>query len=153
MWVLLLAVASFLAFLSITLLLWLADALETRARRLKRKYNVGSPFIVLAIAQAFEPVFALLWEAPIHALELVKAGGARGIPVSCLRPVFNEAAARFPEIYDGYGFEHWLQFLEDLHLVNWIGQQITLTHGGCEFLEYRFTTPLISCSSSVKCGR
>jgi hypothetical protein len=144
MWVLFLAVASIFAFLSITLLLWLADALETRARRPQRKYNVGSPFIVLSIAQAFEPVFSLLWEAPIHALELVQAGGARGIPVSRLRPIFNEAAARFPEIYDGCGFEHWLQFLEDLHLVNWSGQQITLTHGGREFLEYRFTTQALA---------
>jgi hypothetical protein len=144
MWVLFLAVASIFAFLSITLLLWLADALETRASRPKRKYNIGSPFIVISIAQAFEPVFALLWEAPIHALELVQAGGARGIPVSRLRPIFNEATARFPEIYDGYSFEHWLQFLEDLHLVNWSGQQITLTHGGREFLEYRFTTQALA---------
>jgi len=55
MWVLFLAVASIFAFLSITLLLWLADALETRASRPQRKYNIGSPFIVISIAQAFEP--------------------------------------------------------------------------------------------------
>lgn len=144
MWVLFLAVASFLAFVSIVLLLWLADVLETRKPRPERKVHLEPPFPALSIAQAFEPVFAPLWEAPVQALELVQSGGAHGIAVSRLRPTFNKAAARFPEIYDGYGFEQWLRFLEDIQLVTWSGQKVTLTREGREFLEYRFTTEALA---------
>lgn len=105
MWLLFLAGASLLAFVSIVLLLWLADARETRNHHPIRKAHVEPPFPVLSIAQAFEPVFAALWEAPIHALQLVQSGGTSGIPISQLRPSFNEAAIRFPEIYDGHTFE------------------------------------------------
>jgi hypothetical protein len=140
MWVLLLAVASFLAFVSIVLLLWVANTLDARKTCRKSEIHVGPSFAVLPITQAFEPVFAVLWVAPIHALELIRSGGTRGIPVSRLRSTFNEAAARFPEIYDGFGFGQWLQFLEDAQFVVWTGQEVTLTREGCEFLEYRFTT-------------
>ena len=140
MWILLLAVASFLAFVSIVLLLCVANALEARQTCRKSEIHVGPSFAALSVTQAFEPIFAVLWEAPIHALELIQSGGTRGIPVSRLRSTFNEAAARFPEIYDGFNFEEWLQFLEDAQFVVSTGQQVALTREGCEFLEYRFTT-------------
>jgi hypothetical protein len=143
MWVLFLAVASIFAFLSITLLLWLADALETRASRSQRKYNIGSPFIVISIAQAFEPVLALLWEAPIYALELVQAGGASGIPVSAYGPFSIRLRLVFPKFTTG--------------MVSNIGSNFSKTftsstgadckshsHGGREFLEYRFTTQAVA---------
>ena len=144
MWVLLLAVASFLAFVSIVLLLCVANALEARQTRRKSEIHVEPSFTVLSITQAFEPVFAVLWDAPIHALELIQSGGTRGIPVSRLRSIFNKEAARFPEIYDGLSFEQWLQFLEDAQFVVWTGQQVILTREGCEFLEYRFTTEALA---------
>jgi len=125
MWILFLAVASFCAFLSI-LLLWLADAFEQRKSYPDRKNN-APPFIVLSINEAFEPAFAILWEAPIHALELTQTGGRSGVPASRLWPIFHDAAARFPEIYDGCGCEQWLQFLERIRFISWNGQQITLT--------------------------
>jgi hypothetical protein len=143
MWILFLAVASFCAFLSILLLLWLADAFEQRQRCPDRKNN-APPFIVLSLTEAFEPAFAILWEAPIHALELIQAGGRSGLPASRLRPIFHEAAARFPEIYEGCVFEQWLQFLEGIQFIYWKGQQITLTREGHEFLEYRFTTEALA---------
>jgi hypothetical protein len=144
MWFLFLAVASFLAFPSIMLLLWLADTLEARDSRSRQKLSLESGFDVLSIEQAFEPIFGPLWEAPIHALQLIEAGGKHGIPVSRLRPVFDQAASRFPEIYDGHGFEPWVQFLEDCGLVAWSGQSIRLTRDGREFLEYRFTTEALA---------
>ncbi|HEX4919557.1 MAG TPA: hypothetical protein VFV92_02330 [Candidatus Bathyarchaeia archaeon] len=144
MWVLFLAVASFLAFVSIVLLLWLANTLEARRACRESEIHAGPSFAVLSITQAFEPVFAVLWEAPIHSLELIQSGGTRGIPVSRLRFTFNQAAACFPEIYDGFGFEQWLQFLEDAQFVVWNGQQVTITREGNEFLEYRFTTEALA---------
>jgi hypothetical protein len=140
MWFLFLAVASFLAFPSIMLLLWLADTLEAHQRHSKRKVHAERRFSVLSIAQAFEPVFAALWEAPIQALELIQSGGTIGIPVSRLRPIFNKVATRLPEIYEGNGFEQWLKFLQDNGLIDWSGQKVTLTPEGREFLDYRFTT-------------
>ena len=144
MWVLLLAVASFLAFVSIVLLLCVANALEARETCRESEIHAGPSFAVFSITQTFEPVFGALWEAPMHALELIQSGGRRGIPVSRLRSTFNEAAARFPEIYDGFDFEQWLQFLEDTQFVAWNGQQVTITREGNEFLEYRFTTEALA---------
>jgi hypothetical protein len=140
MWVLVLAIASFLAFFSIVPLLWLAKALESRNIQHKRRGCLEQPFTFLSINHAFEPTFAPLWEAPIHGLELMKSAGAQGIPVSRLRPIFNKTAVRFPEMYDGYSFEQWLQFLEDTELACWTGHKFVLTPRGREFLVYRFMT-------------
>jgi hypothetical protein len=135
MLVLILAVASFVAFVSIGLMLWLADTLEAHESQLRQKVQVRQAFVFLSIAEAFEPMFAVLWEAPIAALELIESAGQHGIPVSHLHPIFNKAAASFPEIYDGHGFEHWLQFFEDAQLIDWRGQEVTLTREGRDFLE------------------
>ena len=135
-----LAIASLLVFLVIVLLLWLADTLENHRQPTKEELLMAEPFTFLSLPQAFEPMFAVLWEAPIHALELTHDCGTRGILVSRLRSTFDEAARRFPEVYDGYGFEQWLQFLEYAELIQWSGQRATLTSKGEGFLAYRFTT-------------
>jgi hypothetical protein len=140
MWVLFLAVASFLAYVGIVALLCLAEGLESRTRRARPPIRRVDPFSTLNLAQAFEPTFAALWEAPIRALSRLSSAGAEGLPASQLRSIYREAAARFPEIYDGYHFQQWLQFLENSELICWDGQQVTLTRKGREFLEYRFIT-------------
>ena len=135
-----LAVASFLAYICIVALLCLADSLETRTRRAQPVIQRVDPFATLNIAQAFDPTYGALWEAPIRALDCLSSAGATGIPISRLYPIFREAASRFPEIYDGYHFQEWLQFLESNELIHWCGQQVTLTRQGREFLAHRFTT-------------
>jgi hypothetical protein len=141
---LILAIASFVMFYAIAFLLWLADALESREVRRNRSQCRGSagdetpPY--LSISQAFDPIFAVLWEAPIAALSLVEAGGPSGIPVSRLRPTVSRAALRFPEIYDGSSFEQWVRFLENTQLIAWKGQRVTLTQEGRYFLAYRFVS-------------
>jgi hypothetical protein len=140
MFLLVLAVASFLAYIGILALLCLADTLETRTRRTEPIMPRVEPFSTLHVAQAFEPIYAALWVAPIRALDCLQSAGPRGLPVSRLYPIFREAASRFPEIYDGYHFHQWLQFLEGNELLHWYGQQVTLTQQGREFLAYRFTT-------------
>jgi hypothetical protein len=37
-------------------------------------------------------------------LELIDSGGKSGVTVTRLRPIYEEATRRFPEIYEGYGF-------------------------------------------------
>ncbi|HMK22739.1 MAG TPA: hypothetical protein VK466_10420 [Terriglobales bacterium] len=140
MWLLFLAVASFLAYIGILALLCLADTLETRTRRARPHIRRVEPFSTLNIAQAFEPIYATLWEAPILALDNLRSAAPGGLPASRLHPIFREAAARFPEVYDGYNFQQWLQFLENNELIDWDGQLVSLTRKGREFLAYRFTT-------------
>jgi len=57
-----------------------------------------------------------------------------------LRPIYDEAARRFPEIYEGYGFASWLQFLEEMRLISWDGSNVVLTPEGHAFLRFRFVT-------------
>ena len=141
---LIVAIASFVTFYAIAFLLWLADALESREVRRNRSQRPGSaqeetlPY--LSISQAFDPIFAVLWEAPIDALSLVESGGPSGIPVSRLRPIVSRAALRFPEFYDGCSFEQWVRFLENTQLIAWKGQRAILTQEGRYFLAYRFVS-------------
>jgi hypothetical protein len=121
MLVLILAVVSFLLFLGIVVLLWLADALESREIRRKRTLSLQKPLALLSITQAYDST-DVLREAPTSDLELIESGGGSVIPVARLRPSFNKAAAWFPEIYDGFSFAQRLRFLEDTQLISvrWI---------------------------------
>jgi hypothetical protein len=63
-----------------------------------------------------------------------------GISAALLHPIFKKAAARFPEIYDGYSFLQWLEFLEETQLISWDDETVSLTPPGGAFLRYRFVT-------------
>ena len=138
--VLILAIASYVIFFLVLLLLWIAGMLESRGIRNRQLLVLHNPLPLLSITQAFEPAHAVLWEAPIAALRLVEAAGSGGLPPARLRLPFRRAAARFPEIYDGYRFEDWIQFLEQTQLIAWDGYRVKLTPEGAAFLKYRFTT-------------
>lgn len=144
MLVLILAVVSFLLFLGIVVLLWLADALESREIRRKRSLSLQKPLALLSITQAYDSTYAVLWEAPISALELIESGGGSGIAVARLRPSFSKAAACFPEIYDGCSFVQWLRFLEETQLISWDGYRVLVTPEGKAFLKYRFVTDALA---------
>lgn len=138
----LLAIASCLGFVTTVAVLhfYFASTRESRMIRTQRKQTLTKPLALLSITEAFEPVYATLWEAPIAALELIDSAGPAGIPAARLQPIFVQAAARFPEIYNGCSFVQWLQFLEHLQLVSWNGYRLVLTHEAREFLTFRFTT-------------
>jgi len=138
--VLFLAVASYLIFFSVLVLLWIASTLEAREMRRKSIPWLANPFPQLTISQAFDPVYSRLWNAPIRALARVEAAGPIGLPVGKLRPEFRKACCRFPEIYDGCSFAQWLQFLEQTRLISCDGRRVSLTPDGVAFLRYRFTT-------------
>ena len=138
--VLILAIASYLIFFLVLLLLWVAGMVESRGIRNRQLLVLHNPLPLLSITQAFEPAYAVLWEGPITALRLVEAAGPAGLPAVRLRPAFRKAVVRFPEIYDGYNFVEWIQFLEQNELIAWDGYRIKLTAGGLAFLKYRFTT-------------
>jgi hypothetical protein len=138
--VLIIAAASYAIFFGVLLLLWIAGKLEVREARLRSRSWLENPLPLLSIAQAFDPDYAVLWEAPCAALALVDSAGDHGLPISQLRPVYRKAAARFPEIYDGCSFAQWIGFLEQSRLMVGDGTRLVLTEDGHEFLKYRFTT-------------
>lgn len=140
MWILFLAIASFLLFLSIALVPWLTAWLEDRKGASQEEMHDLEPFTFLSISQAFEPIYAPLWASAFSALDLARKAGARGIKVSRLRSTFAEAATHFPEVYDGYEFEQWLSFFRNSGLIHWSGPRATLTCKGEEFLANNFTT-------------
>jgi hypothetical protein len=138
--VLILAIASILLFVIVVVLLRAVDALESRAIQHKRNLTLAKPLSLLSITEAFDPIYSVLWEAPIAALELIDSARTSGIPVASLRPIYEKAAARFPEIYDGCDFLQWAQFLEEMQLISWHGYRVVLTLDGQAFLRFRFVT-------------
>jgi hypothetical protein len=138
--VLILAIASSFVFVAIVVLLLIAHTLESRTTHHKRNLAPANPPALLSIAEAFDPIYSVLWEAPIAALRLIDSAGVSGIHAARLRSIYEEAAARFPEIYDGCGFGPWLQFLEDTQMISWNGAHLVLTPDGQTFLRFRFVT-------------
>ena len=49
--------------------------------------------------------------------------------------MYEEAAARFPEINDGCGFLQRLLFLEETQLISWNGYKVVLTPDGYGFFQ------------------
>lgn len=142
MFVLILAAGSFLVFLAVLGCLLVAHTLESR--EITRKRNVWTsrhPVRLLSITQAFEPIYAPLWEAPVTALELVSSAKS-GIAAGRLQPIFRRAASCFPEIYEGCEFMQWLEFLECEDLVYWDPERnkVFISEKGKEFLANRFVT-------------
>jgi hypothetical protein len=130
MWVLVLAIASFLGFVSIVLLLSLADDLGQRNRPPAQQLYIAEPFTSLfSVLAVLDAIFTALWDAQIRALGLIRAAMARATPVSQLRSTISETASR-----------QWLESLEDIKLIKWVSQRALLTREGRKFLEHRFTT-------------
>jgi hypothetical protein len=139
--VMILAIASFIFFLLTVALLYIADTLESRTRRDRCRASIqvhGLP--LLSITEAFDPVFSVLWAAPIGALQRIDSTGAAGLPIATLRPIYAAAAASFPEMYDGCNFLQWIQFLEGTGLIVRYGDRAVLTGDGQAFLRFRFVT-------------
>ena len=132
------AAGSFLVFIAILACLFVAHALESM--EIKRKRNVWThrPVKLLSITQAFEPIYAPLWEAPVAALRMAVSGKA--LPATRLLPIFQRAYLSFPEIYEGCEFVQWLEFLENEGLVYWDleSNKVSITAKGTEFLANRF---------------
>jgi hypothetical protein len=133
-----LAISSFLA-VGFFVVWLMTDKRESRSIRHQRDVTSVEPFL-LSISEAFDSIHSILWQAPIAALELMDSGGNSGIPVVKLRPIYDEAARRFPEIYEGHCFVSWLHFLEQMRLISWDGSNVVLTPEGRAFLRFRFVT-------------
>lgn len=138
--ILFLAIASFPFFLLVVVLLYIADTLVSRTRDRKKDSTQGRGLTLLSLADAFDPVFSVLWAAPIAALEHIGSAGPAGLPVVALRPIYVMAAKRFPEVYEGCTLLQWVRFLEATELITWSGDRMVLTSEGNTFLRFRFVT-------------
>jgi hypothetical protein len=141
MLVLILAAGSFLVFIAVLACLVVAHTLESREITRRRNLWSHRPVKLLSITQAFEPIYAPLWEAPVSALQLVNSAKTE-ISAARLQPIFRRAAAGFPEIYEGCEFVQWLEFLEYEDLISWDpdSNKVSITGKGKEFLANRFVT-------------
>lgn len=144
MLVTMLAIASALLVTAVLLLLSLNSVLQSKAVRRETQVMIVAPPALLSITEAFDPIYSVLWEAPIAALELIDSAGPEGIVAVRLRPIYRRSAARFPEIYDGCSFPQWLQFLESTRLVAWRGCKLVLTQDAEAFLQFRFVSDVIT---------
>ncbi len=141
MLVLIFAAGSFLTFIAILACLFVAHTLESCEVTRKRNVWTQRPVRLLSITQAFEPVYAPLWEAPVAALRVINASPS-GIAANRLHPIFGRASRAFPEIYEGCEFLQWLQFLDCEGLVWWDAEtnMVAITEKGKEFLANRFVS-------------
>ncbi len=139
-----LAIGSFLVLIVAVFLQFAAERRKSRIIYWERERTASKPPTLLAINEAFDPVYAVLWQAPIAALELIDSAGKSGTPVATLRPIYESASVRFPEIYDGCSFVQWLHCLEEAQLISWHGYNVVLTSEGHAFLKFRFVTDSIA---------
>jgi hypothetical protein len=136
---LVMALASLLMFLLISVLLAVAKAAERRERRRTsvRRRTPPRPFRVLPLALAFDPERAMIWETQVPALELVCRAGSKGLAIERLHGCYLVAARRSPELFEGCKFERWLAFLEEERLIVNDGERVAITPEGYQFVKYR----------------
>jgi hypothetical protein len=135
--VLFLTLAALIFFILVVTALAIAQMAEKRESRRLSLYIPGRPFCVICVAQAFEEDSAILWETQVPALQSICSGGGRGVTVDRVRRAYNDSSKRYPELYDGTSFEHWLRFLADAELIGITDDRISITPQGRQFLKYR----------------
>jgi len=88
----------------------------------------------LAVVQGFERTYTLIWGSQIFALQFLNSAGS--VSIELLRPWYDQAAAREPELYAAYTFDQWLGFLQMSLLVLRAGDTVSVSLEGREFLKY-----------------
>ena len=129
------AVAALLFLFAFFGLVAFAHLAEMKERKRLRKLNCNGILAGICYEQAFDENYALIWQTQIPALQMV--GEARqGIQISALKPLFRSLAKCYPDLYDGYCFEQWLNFLEQSRLIGLHEKRVLLTPEGRGFLEH-----------------
>jgi hypothetical protein len=88
----------------------------------------------LAVVQGFERTYTLIWGSQIFALQFLNSAGS--VNSDLLRPWYDQAAAREPDLYAVYSFDQWLGFLQVSLLVLRAGDTVSISLEGREFLKY-----------------
>lgn len=90
---------------------------------------------VFQMGYAFEYIYGIIWGRQIMLLETLNPLPQR-MELATARLHYDAAAAIWPEVYAGYSFDNWIQFLEGMHLITRSGNRILITAAGREFLAY-----------------
>jgi hypothetical protein len=138
--VLILVASAYLFFFVVIALIAIAEIADRRERKRQRLTYEHMPLVGMSVTQAFDPVYASLWEAQIPALERIGRARAYGLSLRKLTRSFRCVCSRFPEIFDGCGLEQWILFLQQEELVAWNAGRVRITNKGTEFLRFRFTS-------------
>ena len=132
---LLVVVAAVIAFVLIVGLLLLADLAERKHVRQLRLGPLSQPFSALSIVQAFDPERFMLWDTQLPLLEQLRSAGPKGCSLAQLYSFHLQLARRYPELYEGTSFEHWLGFLVASDLVRLETDRGAITAEGRQFLQ------------------
>jgi hypothetical protein len=88
-----------------------------------------------SLIQAFENAYMFIWGSQIGVLEYLNSA-SQDTPLDFLKPWYEEAVGRQPELYKNYSFDQWLGFLEGHYLIVRRGGAVTISLEGREFLKY-----------------
>jgi len=132
---LLVVVATVIAFVLIVSLLLLADIAERKHVRQLRLGPLSQPFSALSIVHAFDPERFMLWDTQLPLLQQLSSAGIRGNSLAQLHSFYLQLARRYPELYEGSSFEHWLGFLAMSELVRLETDRGCITAEGRQFVQ------------------
>ena len=130
----LVVVAAVVAFVLIVSLLLLADLAERKHVRQLRLGPLSQPFSALSIVHAFDPERSMLWDTQLPLLEQLSSAGPRGCTLAQIYSFHLQLSRRFPELYEGSSFEHWLGFLVASELIRLENDRASITAGGRQFV-------------------
>ena len=132
---LLVVVAAVIAFILIVSLLLLADLAERKHVKQLRLGPLSQPFSALSIVHAFDPDRFMLWDTQLPLLEQLSSAGPKGCSLEQLYSYYAQLVRRYPELYDGSSFEHWLGFLAAAELVRLETDHGYITAEGRQFVQ------------------
>jgi hypothetical protein len=132
---LLVVVAAVIAFVLIVSLLLLADLAERKHVQQLRLGPLSQPFSALSVAHAFDPERFMLWDTQLPLLEQLSSAGSKGCSLAQLYSFYLQLARRYPELYEGSSFEHWLGFLAAAELVRLETDRGYCTAEGRQFVQ------------------
>ena len=132
---LLVVVAAVVGFVLIVSLLLLADLAERKHMRQLRLGPLSQPFSALSIVHAFDPERFMIWDIQLPLLEQLCSAGARGRSLAELYGFYLQLARRYPELYEGSSFEHWLGFLTAAELLRLQTDRGYITAEGRQFVQ------------------
>ncbi len=132
---LLVVVAAVIAFVLIVSLLLLADLAERKHVKQLRLGPLSEPFSALSIVHAFDPERFMLWDTQLPLLEQLYSAGPKGCSLAQMYSFYAQLARRYPELYEGSTFEHWLGFLAAAQLVRLETEHGYITADGRQFVQ------------------
>jgi hypothetical protein len=123
-----------------------SNAIADLERRLHNELNSSDHKIedrehvlirLLAEAQLvahFEQTYRAIFGSQISALRELNAAGK--VSESRLHEFFESARNQYASLYEGYGYEQWIDFLVRQKLIKRLGNTIEITDTGRDFLVY-----------------